>query len=48
MEVNEKYKGRYSKEKIEILEQDRDLQWKKVCFYEKYAQEEKNPQDQGS
>ena len=28
-EVNEKYKGRYSKEKIEILEKDIDLLWKK-------------------
>ena len=41
-EINEKYRGEVSKEKITILEQDIDLLWEKVCVYEIYAAEERN------
>ena len=41
-EINEKYKGAASEEKITILEQDIDLLWQKVCVYEKYFAEERN------
>ena len=41
-EINQKYRGKVSKEKITILEQDIDLLWEKVCVYDKYAAEERN------